>query len=226
MVFRYAWVILFLLVIGNASAQEGESMLANVDNAYLEKLIAAARANYPKSKANDIKVNLAEMAIKKAKLEWFSIVSFTYLYSPNNNALNIANPSLLNGYQFGFSTSIGSILQRPGEVKVARENYKLAQLSQDEYNLNVVAVVKKLYYAYVLQQTVLTWRTKSLEGAESSLKEMKYKFEKGVESFDNFNRAQAFFSTSIQSKLESEGALLTAKSSLEEIVGVNLESIK
>ena len=223
MISRYASIILFLLVVGSASAQE--SMMANVNEAYLEKLIAAAKANYPKSKANDIKVHMAEMAIKKAKLDWFSIISFTYLYSPNNT-LSYINPSLLNGYQIGFSTSIGSILQRPGEVKTARETYKLALLSQDEYNLNVVSVVKKLYYAYIQQQTVLNWRTKSLEGAESSLKEMKYKFEKGVENFDNYNRAQTYYSTTIQQKIESEGAFLTAKSSLEEIVGVNLESIQ
>ncbi len=223
MVFRYL-VVFFLLAVSSARAQE--SMMANVDNVFLDKLIAAAKANYPKMKATAIKLDIASLNVHKAKLDWFSIVSFTYLYSPNNSTTALVNPSLLNGYQFGFSTSIGGILQRPDQVKTARDEYKLAQLNQDEYNLNIVAVVQQRYYAYVQTQTVLNWKTKSLESAESTLKEMKYKFEKGVETYDSYTRVEAFYSSSVQAKIESEGSYLVAKSSLEEMIGVKLESIQ
>ena len=224
MVFRYLFVITFLFSIISASAQQ--SMMANVDNVLLEKLINAAKKNYPKMKSAEIKVDIARLGVNHAKLDWFNIVSFTYLYSPNNSTTALVNPSLLNGYQFGFSTSVGGILQRPGAVKAARDEYKLAELTQEEYNLNIVAVVKKLYYAYVQQQTILDWRTKSLDGAESLLKDMKYKFEKGLETFENYNKAQAYYGTTIQSKIESEGAYLTAKGALEEIIGVKFESVR
>ncbi len=225
MSYRYLLIIFLLFAVNRSQGQES-SLMANVDNAFLDKLIAAAKANYPKVKAQDVHVNIANIAVNKAKLDWLSIVSFTYLYSPNNSTTALVNPSLLNGYQFGFSTTIGGILQRPGAVKTAKQELRLAELSREEYDLSVTAQVKQRYYAYVTLQSVLNWRLKSLETAEATLKEMKYKFEKGLETFENYNRAQTFVSTSTQSKIETEGSLLLAKTNLEEIIGTKLESIQ
>lgn len=221
---RYVLLILVLFIVVASPAQQ--SMMSNVDNVLLDKLIVAAKANYPKMKVAEARVNIAELAVKKAKLDWLNIVSFTYLYSPNNTTTALVNPSLLNGYQFGFSTSVGNILSKPVQIKSAKEEYKIAEFNEEESALNIVAMVKQRYYTYVLQLTNLNWRTKSLEGAESSLKEIKYKFEKGIETFDNYNRAQVFYASTIQTKIEAEAAILIAKSSLEEIIGVKLESIQ
>lgn len=221
---RYVFFILVLFIAAGSYAQQ--SMMSNVDNVLLDKLIAAAKANYPKMKVAAARVNVAELAVKKAKLDWLNIVTFTYLYSPNNTTTALVNPSLLNGYQFGFSTSVGNILSKPVQIKSAKEEYKIAEFNEEESALNIVAMVKQRYYTYALQLTNLNWRTKSLEGAESSLKEIKYKFEKGIETFDNYNRAQVFYASTIQTKIEAEAAILIAKSNLEEIIGVKLESIQ
>jgi len=224
MIFRNALLLLLLVLSIRLPAQQ--SMMASVDNALLEKLIKTAKANYPKMKVAEARVNIAELAVKKAKLEWFNVVSFTYLYSPNNSTTALVNPSLLNGYQIGFSTSVGNILQKPGQIKAAKEEYKIAELNQDEYDLTITSLVKQRYYAYVMQQTILGWRTKSLEGVENSMKDITYKFEKGIETYENYNRSQSLFSGAIQSKVEAEAAILIAKSNLEELIGVKLESVQ
>jgi outer membrane protein TolC len=224
MLFRFIHIILFLLVVINSTAQE--SMIPSVDYIFLDKLIAAAKANYPKTRVNEDKVRLAELSVQKAKLDWLSIASFTYLYSPNNSTTVLVNPSLLNGYQVGFSTSIGTILQKPGLVKAAKVELDIAKTNSLEYGLNLEAIVKQRYFLYVQQTSILSWRIKSLEGAENTVKDLKYKFEKGLESFDSYNRAQTAYSSAVQTKIEAEGAFLVAKSSLEEIIGGRLETIK
>jgi outer membrane protein TolC len=221
---RLVHIFLFLLVVFKVQGQE--SMIPSVDYIFLDKLIAAAKANYPKTRVNEDRVKLAQLSVQKAKLDWLSVASFTYLYSPNNSTTVLVNPSLLNGYQVGFSTSIGTILQKPGLVKAAKVELDIAKSNSLEYDLNLEAIVKQRYFLYVQQTSVLSWRIKSLEGAENTVKDLKYKFEKGLEPFDNYNRAQTAYSSAVQTKIEAEGAFLVAKSSLEEIIGTRLETIK
>ena len=220
---KHTFIVLALLAANFCAAQE--SMMSEVSYPFLEKLISAAKNNYPKIKAYESRVRISEENIHKAKLDWFNIFTFTYLYSPNNST-TLVNPTLLNGYQLGFFTSVGNILQKPGAVKVAREEYNIAKLDQQEYNLNIEAIVKQRYFTYLQHLTILNWRTKTIESAESAVKDLKYKFEKGETTFEEYNKALGYYANSVQFKLESEGAFLIAKANLEEITGKKLEDIK
>ena len=224
MIARY--LVVLLLIFGANKSQAQGSIIKEGSASLLDSFIAAAKANYPRVKAFRSRVNIAEQNVTKAKLDWFNIVSFTYLYNPANSTTLINPNLLLNGYQFGVSTSIGNILQRPGEVRNAREMLEIARYEQDEYYVNLEAIVKQRFYLYLQYSEMLKWRTKSVEGAESAVKESKYKFEKGQETFDNYNKALAVYSSNLQLKIEAEGAYLLARTNLEEIVGLKLESIK
>jgi len=222
MIIRYIFFVLYLALAGNAIAQE--TMMSEISYPYLEKLVAAAKINYPKAKTFQNKVNIAEINVHKAKLDWFSILNFAYIYSPTNS-VSLVNP-VLNGYQLAIYTSVGNILQRPGAIKSAKQDYEIAVLNQQEYDMNLETIVKTRYFAYVQQLTLLNWKLKSLGNAESVVNQMKYKFEKGEETYENYNRALSVYSNSVQTKIEAEGGLLTAKINLEEIIGAKLESIK
>jgi len=206
-------------------SQAQESMMSEVSYPFLEKLIAAAKANYPRMKVYDHRIKIADMAINKAKTDWFNIATFTYLYSPTNTA-TLINPTYTSGYQIGLSTSIGNILQKPGLVRVAKHEYQIAKLTQDEYNLTIEAMVKQRYFAYVQAMTILNWRIKDISSAEFTVSDIKHRFEKGEQTFDSYNKAQEFYSNMVQAKIQAEGALLIAKASLEELIGVKLEEIK
>lgn len=225
MILRYIFLALFLISFNLTRGQE--SMMPDVSYSYLEKLVAAAKANYPKMKAYDHSVKIARMNVQRANLDWWNILSFIYLYNPsgtNNNTS--ANSSILSGFQAGFSLSIGSILQKPGLVKAAKEELKIAQLSQEEYTLSIEAMVQQRYFLYIQQLTLLNWKTKDIQKLESTEKDVKYKFEKGEETFENYNKALTAYSTGIQAKIQAEGAYLIAKSNLEELIGVKLETIQ
>jgi outer membrane protein TolC len=223
MVVRYILFCFCFLLSPLIQAQE--SVLTEISYPYLEKLIAAAKTNYPRVKVYESKTEIAKLAVKKARLDWFNIFTLTYLYSPNNST-TLVNPTLLNGFQVGGFTSIGNIFQKPVVIKTAREDYNVAMLNQEEYLVNLEAMVKQRYYNYVQQKSILNWRVKTSEYAQSALNEIKHKFEKGEDGYENYNKAISYYSNTIQFKMEAEGAFLIAKSNLEELIGVKLESIK
>ena len=211
-----------LMITISSLAQE--SMIPNVSYTFLEKLIIAAKTNYPRYKAFEKKVDIAKLNVDKAKFDWLNLITFSYVYSPTNTT-TIITPSL-NGSQFAVSTSIGNVLMKPNQVKNAKRQLEIEELNRDEYDLNITALVKQKYFAYTQQISILNWRIKALEDAESTLKNIKYRFEKGEDTYDNYSRTLATYTSAVQSKIESEGAFLVAKSALEELVGVKLEDIK
>ena len=58
------------------------------------------------------------------------------------------------------------------------------------------------------------------------MEQMKYKFQKGEETLESYNKYMVSYDDRVQAKIESEGSLLIAKSNLEELVGLKLEQIK
>lgn len=221
--YKYFFAFLVLMSANVCSAQE--SMMPDVSYPFLEKLVAAAKANYPRMKTYDHAIRVSELTVQKAKLDWLNLVSFIYLINPAASSSSAAAAGA-GGFQTGVSVSIGSILQKPGEVKAARENLKVTKLGQEEYFLTIQAQVQQRYFQYVQALTLLNWSNKDAQNMESTLKDIKYKFEKGELPYSAYNSALTAFSSSTQVKIHAEGNLLIAKSALEEIIGAKLETIK
>ena len=235
MVSRSVAFLALLFIVNTALAQESiqESIMPNISDTYIEKLVTSAKAHYPKAKMFEDRVKIAHINVQKAKIDWFSIFTFNYIWTPPNNASSSAGAvatttglSYATGASFGIGTNLGMILQKPGLVKVAREEYDSAQMNEEEYLLNLTATVKQRSYVDVQQMSTLNFKTKMTESADHLAKEAKYKFEKGEQTFDQYNSAYLTYSNTVQSKMDTEVAFLIAKSSLEEIIGVKLEEIK
>jgi len=200
-------------------------MMPDVSYTYLEKLVEVAKKNYPRVKVYDHKVTQAKVSVTKAQLSWFDIFSFNYLYSPNN-ASTLVNPALFNGYQYGINVNLGNIAVKAPSVRIAKEDLKIARDNQMEYDLNIEAIVKQRYFAYVSQVAILSLRTKNASDIQSSTQQLKYKFEKGEETLDNYNKGLTFYANAIESKIAAESGVLIAKSALEEILGEKLEDVE
>lgn len=221
---RYtAFWLLFFLTIHTARAQE--SLSKDIDYAYLDKLIAVCKANYPKIKMYQAHIDAAETGVKKAKLSYFDIFNFSYLYSPKSNAGPIS-PSFPFTYQFGFFVNIGSILQKPALVKQARSELASAQYDKESYDLNMVAEVKKRYFTYIQKKAVYRLRSNASLDVESMLSNIRRRFEMGQETLEKYNQVLLMQTDHAQNMLNSESEVLVAKSSLEELLGQKLEDIK
>lgn len=217
--------LLILLSFPSLAQDQQESMLQDVSYPYLEKLIEVAKANYPKVKAFNSRISVANTAIEKAKRGYFDALSFSYLYSPRNTT-TIVNPNLLNGYQFGLLLNVGAVLQKPVLLKQAREEQKVVVHEKEAFDLNLEADVKQRYFTYVQQQALLRIKRQALLDVESMLKQVRYKYEKGEETLESYNKVLVMFSDHNQGKIIAEGDVLNAKARLEELLGEKLENIK
>lgn len=219
-------VLFFFYFLLFQTAQAQESLAKDISYDYLDKLIMVCKQNYPKVKMYQDRVEIAELGIKKAKLSYFDIFSAGYLYSPNNNNGTNGFASFLGGYQLGFFANVGSLLQKPSVIKQARGEYAAAQHDKEAFDLSMEAEVKKRYFTYIQKVAVLRVRSGALLDVESMLGNVKNRFEKGEESLENYNKALILQSDHAQNIINAEGDVLTAKSSLEELIGQKLENIK
>jgi len=222
---RLITVLLFSGAFVIAGAQiTTKTMMPDVSYTLLDKLIAEARQNYPRTHIFEHRVGAQQQNLKKMKLGWFDIFTFTFLYSPNNTT-TLVNPSILNGYQVGVFFNIGGLLKNKNMIGQAKEELKVSEYERDEYYINIAGLVKQRYFLYLQQVAILRVRQEAESDAESNMELFKHKFEKGEVSLDDYNKTLVNLADRVQSKIESEGSVLVAKAALEELVGKKLEEV-
>lgn len=226
--------VFIMLILVCTAARAQDSIIPDISYPYMEKLIAAAKNNYPKVMALQDRMEIARIGVSKAGLSWFDFLTFSYIYQPNNT-LNYTVPSttsattnryLFNGIQLGLSLNFGSLLLKPSNIKIAKTEVKIAGEEQGEYLITLKADVKRRYFTYLLQQNLVKIQTQAYQDMQSSLKQTKYKFQKGELTFEVYNAALLSASARTELKLQAETNYFIAKSELEAIVGGKLEDIK
>jgi len=224
-----AFYITLLFLLPTAKLHAQESIMSDVSYPYLEKLIATAKQNYPLVKIKQQQSIIAQNTYKQARVSWFDMVSFSYIYSPQNS-INLAATSvittLFSGYQFAITFNVGQFLERPYTIRNAKVNYDISQLEQQQYNLNIELEVKTRYFNYLRQMGILRLRTRTSQDAESTISQIKHQFEIGTATIDDYTKATVNFAENNQAKLDAEAGMLIAKASIEEIIGKKLEEIK
>jgi outer membrane protein TolC len=215
-------LVIFLLISFSSRAQE--SMIPEVSQEYIQKLVDTAKKYHPRLQVFDHRPIISNENIKKAKLSLLDFFTFSYVYSPNNST-TLVNPSVLNGYQFGIFFNISALFVRPHNIKQAKEELVISKLDKSEYARNLEAEVKARYFRYLQSQVVLRVRKQAVIDAENILKQIQHKFEKSEDSFENFNKFSVAYADRRQSAIESEGTMLIAKSYLEELLGKKIEDI-
>ncbi|QEC74506.1 TolC family protein [Mucilaginibacter ginsenosidivorax] len=220
-------VACFLLTITLFSRQvcAQETFINTVNTAYLDKLIATAKKNYPEVKIRQSQVRAAHSNYNATKFAWLDGLTASYIYSPQN-LVNQAQPTIFKGYQLAITLSIGQLLKNPSVTSAANETYKIAQYQQAEYMLTLEAQVRKFYYAYLQAMAELRLRSGAVSDAGAAVKQLKYAFQKGETTFQIYNEQLNSYYNQNSFMLQAELATWTAKTNLEELLGIKLEDIK
>jgi len=200
-------------------------MFPDVDTAYLQRLVDTAKRYFPKLNTFDHQYLSAQANLKKMKMAWFDVFTFTYLYSPNNST-TLANPSLLNGYQLGVVFSVGQLFRTGPQIRQAREDAIVIQSLKAEFLQNLEMEVKNRYFVWIQNKVVVRVQTHAALDAENMMKEAKYRFEKGEVPFETYSNALITFTQVQQRILDAEGQILIAKARIEELTVKKLEEIK
>ncbi|WP_374164275.1 TolC family protein [Arcticibacter sp. MXS-1] len=223
---KLAAVLMLIILACARETRAQETMLNNFSYLYLERLVAVAKENYPRSKVFEEKVSIAKNNIATQKISWLDPLSFTYYRRSGDNTVSLVDPALLTGHQFGVSINPGSFFNKPFAVKTAKEQLKIAVLDQQEYSLQLESEVKRRYLFYLQNQNSLRLQAKMVLDAESSFKDIKNRYEKGEISFRDYNEASLSLSSTLQARINAEAALMSSKVALEELLVKKLEEIK
>ncbi len=219
-------LIIFFIVGSHCSIQSQESLFPELSYPFLEKLIFTAKQNYPRVKAYDRRINIANLNVQKAKLSWLDFFAFSAYYSPSNsNSVTLSNTTY-TGTQIGLYVNLGSIVQKPNLIKQSKEELAIAKLTADEYLLTIETEVKSRYFRYMQALTTLKVRNQISIDINAVYKQIKYKFERGEATFIEYSTALSQNSKQREEIIVTESAVLLAKSSLEELLGKKLEEIK
>jgi len=207
------------------SVKSQETMMTDVSYVFLEKLIATAKENYPRMYGFEGRIKLAKTTVGQEQLSWLDAFAFSYIYNPNNT-LDLAVPRFFSGYQVAFNFNLSALLQKPGNVKLAKESVKLAQTDLDEYHLTLETEVKRRYFTYVQSLSNLRLQTKLSSDAFNVSNDIKTRYEKSEISFEQYTLSQMAYSGALQSKIAAESNFLISKASLEELLTKKIEEIR
>ena len=225
---KYFFLVAVIIVLQTSFSRAQESMMTDISYVFLEKLIATAKENYPRMNSFEGRIRVAKTTVGQEQLSWLDAFSLSYVYNPNNTInQNQANPNFFNfnGYQVALNFNLSSVLQKPGNMKQAKENVKLAQYDLDEYHLTLETEVKRRYFSYIQALTNLRLQTKITSDALNVSRDIKTRYEKSETTFEQFTMSQMSYSGALQTKIVAESNFLIAKASLEELLTKKIEEI-
>jgi len=221
---KFTLIVLMFISLDSFSQ---ESIIGEIKYSDLEKYIDLAVQNYPRVKIADVTVEKAKTDISMNALSYLDIFNASYFYRPNNKtAIDVINPYAVNGFQLSVNLNLGNFLQKPLAGKKAKADYKIAKLEAEDFRLTLATEVKKRYYAYIQQINQLKIYTQSVQDNQNVANNLKTKFEKGEVALDVYNQSRINLTTASTSKIQTEVNLLSAKDSLEEIIGMKLSEVK
>ena len=224
--FKIFCLSLFILTFAsNLYAQE--TIFHDLSYPYLETLIATAKKNYPQVKVLQEQINIVRSTFHQSNFGWLDAFSASYIYSPQGSTTTSAtNPIIFNGLQLVATVSLGSLFERPYTIHNAREAVVVAEEQQKQYFLTIEANVKRFYFAYLEAQADLRNKVNAVQDASMAVNQLKHTFEKGETTFQVYSEALNNLYNQTSFRLQSELAVFTAKTNLEELLGIKLESIK
>ncbi|MHA4895111.1 TolC family protein [Pedobacter sp. PWIIR3] len=224
-------LLLFLLLtcLFTKQSMAQESVLSQISDLYVNKLIATAKENYPRIKVFSGQVAASKSELSTAKASWLDPFSFQYVARSNKaqaNLVDVTTQDILTGYQFGISVNPGSLFSKPGQVRKAKEQVKIAEFNQQEYNLTLETEVKQRYYRYLQAKLFLKPTNDALIDAESTFKVVKLAYQKAEITLVEYNNGSTAYNQAYSSKVQAEVDYMTAKALLEELTVKKLEEIK
>ncbi|MCD8739479.1 TolC family protein [Mucilaginibacter roseus] len=223
-------VFIFLfLILHKQSAYAQESIVQDISEVYVDKLVNVARQNYPRVKSFQSRVDVAKANVSIASVSIFDALSLSYIYQPENvTVVDPSNPGtrFFQGLQLGVFINLGTILRTPMNIKRAKAERRVAESERDEYQLTLAAEVKRRYYLYIQRVGQLKTQTRAWQESENGIKDIEYRYKKGEATFETFNTAQVQLTQRRTQKIEAEANVFISKADLEEMLGDKLENIK
>lgn len=226
MIKKISFVFLFSF-IGLLSLYAQDNIVSQINGQQLQKYIDLAKQNYPKRQMFKASELSAKAKIGAASAGYLESVNLSYFYRPDDaSIINASNPYSINGFQLGVYLNLGMLFRTPALVKQAKQEYNAASSQSKEYDILLESEVKQKYYEYLRWLNDLKIRSEAYIDNKAASDGLKFKFQKGEVSLDEYSKAKSLTTTSASEKLNAELNLLRTKDSLEALIGKTLEEAK
>lgn len=220
-------LLMILFLFGVNVFAKAQDITSQINTPLLQKYIDLAKEYYPKRKMYKASELSAKAKIGAAKAGYLEALNVSYFYRPDNaTIIDSTNPYSINGFQFGVYLNLGLFIRTPSLVKQAKEEYNTFSYQAKEYDILLESEVKQKYYEYLQQFTDLKVKNNAYNDSKAASDGLRYKFEKGEVSLDDYSKAKALTSSANSEKLLSEVNMLKAKDALEALIGKKLEEVK
>lgn len=189
-----------------------------------EFLVQLAWLNNPSNDALLYKLNIADQEIKNARQGWWEAVGMQVNYNPT--AQEIDGRPIFPEISYGAVIRINPLITTPGQIRIAKENFKIAQSEVDQQKLRIRSETLQRYRKYELALEILKVRTKIEEDANANFQFQSGLFKKLEATFEDYNSAYNAYHQAVESRLEAETDVEIAKIMIEEVIGIPLETAK
>lgn len=224
---RTALLSIILLAVMASAVNAQESFIGDINYPLLQKYVDLAKQNYPKRKMYKASELSAKAKVGVARATYLDAFTASYYYRPNNSTIiDTSNPFIVNGIQLGIYFNLGILFRTPSYVRQAKEEHNEKIYQAKEYDILLESEVKQKYYEYLRQSFELKVKAQAYNDNKASSDGLKYKFEKGEVSLDDYTKAKTLTSYANSERLLAELNLLKAKDTLEALIGEKLENVK
>jgi outer membrane protein TolC len=192
-----------------------------------DKLVWLAWQNYPANKILKSQFEISEENLKQAKWMWLDQFRAQgnlneFSIDPPNGANNV---NLFPRYNVSVTISPYLAVSIPSKIKQAKQSVEIAESQINAQKLAVRALVLNLYQDYLLQKKLLEVDTKNAESSATAYQIIEQRFKKGQVGVEDFSDASADNSAKQRVRYSTEAAFYKAKYSIEEVIGVPIESV-
>jgi len=231
--FRKMHRFLFVLLMVSNVALAQSTYRLTTDTAKVmdirERLVQLALQN-PTYEMADHAVMAAEYQVRLAKGNWLNVL----VVAGNINEFTINPPSTsgTNGNQYfyprynvGLSIPMDIFSRQKNTVKIAKENYMIAQAQKNDHFRQIRAEVLTRYEDYLLDQQMLDLQQQVTQDVFTLYKRSEKDFQDGLIKLEEFDKSYQGWAGEQTKKLTLQRNLNVARIEMERIIGVKLEDV-
>lgn len=191
------------------------------------KLVEYAWNNYPIQPQVRAVVEKSEHQVHIQRWSWLDRLNASFNLNEGN--FTNGNDDIANRffprYNFSFSFSVGTILNTPREVKIAKQDKLIALEEVELQKLNLQREVLFRYYDYLFALKNLKLKTQNFEDINSTFVSQETAFTSGQISLEDYNSALNGKNMAEEARVAAEYELAKARFSLEEVLANPLELV-
>lgn len=195
-----------------------------------ERLVQLAMQN-PTYEMVDHAANAAEYQIRIAKGNWLNIIQA----SGNINEFTVNQITGTGGeavqniyfpkYNFGITIPMDIFSRQKNTVKIAKENYLIAEAQKNDRFRQIRADVLTKYEDYLLDKQMLDFQSQVAQDQYTLYKRAEKDFQDGIIKLEEFEKSYKGWVEEQTKKLLYQRNLNVIKLDLERIIGVKLEDV-